>query len=666
MKHGICLIATVAALLCGSGSCLADEVVGDRFFDLVRAGRPAAKVVVPQSDSPIWAAAARQIVETAERWSGVRPEVVHMAAGADLPSGDLLLLGTPELLAYLGTLADDSASLVSRVPLGDEQGFAIEPHTKGDSHVLVIAGRTPRGAFNGAVACRDFLLDATAPAGGLADVFVRGASWLRAPHLKVRGTYLLSIYGVTMKYTAADWMRIIDRFAEDGMNRVCFWLSGHHPSVKYPQLYNRDAAAGTQLTVEGVRDLIRYCHDRDIEFYIGGGVFAWVASHYLMDGHPEIAAVKAGGLCPSQPFARQGNREHFLEMYETWPEADGFMFEIRDEHGECQCEACQQPLDELGSKGYGRAEISWLQEFAREAWAKNPRLRFMWLVGYDEHARDVAYYEQIRRMRDPRFEWLDTRVGLDVRRPWVLPGPGSDPRPLGYFSRQLAHWDQFYSYPVADVLERARRTADEGLYGYVPAFEPGFASASYYSDQIPLPVDQIPYCVTGFAYREATWEPGLTSDELKRRLQQRYFSPSAPARLAGDLVDLHDFSMANWRDLVLYSKPRYGYTGETQPPLSVEAELARVLAIADEAQRKAEAAKLAATFQKLADLRTHLARMDEISAAIGLATPGATPKSLEGFRILTTFIDDTRRLYAQAVPDAGALDQAIAKLEGAR
>jgi hypothetical protein len=56
-----------------------------------------------------------------------------------------------------------------------------------------------------------------------------------------------------MQYTAEDWMKVLDRHAEDGMNRVYFWLSGHHPSRKYPHLYNRGATRGTKLTVEGVR-----------------------------------------------------------------------------------------------------------------------------------------------------------------------------------------------------------------------------------------------------------------------------------------------------------------------------------------------------------------------------------------------------------------------------
>ncbi|MDP6567483.1 MAG: hypothetical protein QF578_21815, partial [Alphaproteobacteria bacterium] len=41
----------------------------------------------------------------------------------------------------------------------------------------------------------------------------------------------------------------------------------------------------------------------------------------------------------------------------------------------------------------------------------NPKLKFSWVIGYDEHTEDVDYYDQIRHMNDPRFEWVDTRVG---------------------------------------------------------------------------------------------------------------------------------------------------------------------------------------------------------------------------------------------------------------
>ncbi|HKB37795.1 MAG TPA: hypothetical protein VKD72_15215, partial [Gemmataceae bacterium] len=506
---------TVVFLLLGSAVAGAEEPPGERFLDITRGGKPSATLVAPDDKSPVWDDAIAMITSTAKRWGG-SPKVVRLGKEDRLPAGDLILLGTVDTSDIIAQRSRLTESPISRVPFADPHGFAVEARTEAGSKRLLIAGKTPRGAYNGAVFCRDFLLDAAS--GEKADVFVRSTDVVRSPRLGARGTYHLSLYGVAMKYTAEDWMKVIDRYAEDGMERVYFWLSGHHPSKKYPHLYNVDSTRGTKLTVDGVRRLIRYCHDRGIKFYIGGGVFAWTASHYLIQGHPEIAAVKASGLCPSRPYARTGNREHFLEMYDTWPEADGFMFEIRDEHGECQCPDCRKVLDAFGSKAYGKAEITWLQEFAREAWKKNPRLHFCWLIGYAEHKNDVYYYDQIRRMSDPRFEWLDTRVGLDLKGPWRLPGPGGRPHPLAFFSRRISHWDPFYKMSVDAVLTAARRSADEGLAGYVPAFEPGFGTGSYYFDQVPLPMNILPYCLTGFVYREATWDPSLTLDELKQRI----------------------------------------------------------------------------------------------------------------------------------------------------
>jgi hypothetical protein len=624
-------------------------------LQLIRAGEPEGALIAPEEKSPIWDLAVTTISSTVKRWGGTAPRVVRLARGAPLPAGDLILLGTPESSDAIAALTRQIGGPIAQVPFADRHGFAVDARRQAGANRLVIAGRTPRGVFNGAVFCRDFLLDAGAVSSGKPDVFAHAASLVRSPKLGVRGIYLLSLYGVAMKYTARDWMKVIDRFTEDGIERVCFWLSGHHPSARYPRLYNVDATANTRLTVDGVRQLIRYCHDRDIKFYIGGGVFAWTAAHYLVEGHPEIAAVVAGGLCPSKPLARTGNREHFLEMYETWPDADGFMCEIRDEHGQCQCGQCQVRLDDFGSKAYGRSEITWLQEFAREAWRRNPRLHFCWLIGYTEHARDVAYYNQIREMSDPRFEWLDVRVGLDLGGAWQLPGPRGVGHPFAFFSRRIAHFDPFYKVPIANVLTAAQRSADLGLSGYVPAFEPGFSSASYYQDQIPLPTDFLPYCLTGFVYREATWEPGLTLDQLKEQIRRRYFSPGAPKRLADDMIFLRQFSIDYAELLAAYAGPRHGYDGRELERLTVEGERARIRSIADQVERRQATQRLRAMLAKLAEIPAALDRMKEIEAALVATERDATPKTREGSALLRRMIEDTRAIYQQAVPDPKAL-----------
>jgi hypothetical protein len=88
---------------------------------------------------------------TAERWGGAPPPVVRLAQDAPLPASDLIVLGTPETLNAIAKLADLTESPVSRVPFVDEQGFAVESRAGEGGKLLVIAGKTPRGAYNGAV-----------------------------------------------------------------------------------------------------------------------------------------------------------------------------------------------------------------------------------------------------------------------------------------------------------------------------------------------------------------------------------------------------------------------------------------------------------------------------------------------------------------------------------
>ena len=51
--------------------------------------------------------------------------------------------------------------------------------------------------------------------------------------------------------------------------------------------------------------------------------------------------------------------------------------------------------------------------------------------------------------------------------------------------------------------------------------------------------------------------------------------------------------------------------------------------------------------------------MDAIAAAMDAATPGATPKTRESLALLRRMIEDTRKLYREAVPDPRALTEPI-------
>jgi len=137
-----------------------------------------------------------------------------------------------------------------------------------------------------------------------------------------------------------------------------------------------------------------------------------------------------------------------------------------------------------------------------------------------------------------RFAW---RVPAGVR---VVPNYGSPA--LGHAEGKRAPFPNPELQPAEqarqiDAAHQALRPSwldlsDEGLAGYVAAFEPGFGTGSYYFDQVPLPMNFLPYCLTGFVYREVTWDPGLTLDELKQRILRRYFSPDAPERFVDDMI----------------------------------------------------------------------------------------------------------------------------------
>jgi hypothetical protein len=324
--------------------------------------------------------------------------------------------------------------------------------------------------------------------------------------------------------------------AADTMNVTMFWLSGLFPSKKYPAAIVYDKS---RIGVEDVRAMIRHAHDRGVRFLLGSGVFAWFAVDALAERFPESKAKGCGGMCPSNPRARELNRQYLLEMLDAFPEADGFFLEIRDEYGPCQCPVCQRRLDQHGSKEYGQAELSFLRELAEEVWRRNPKAIFISSIGYGDesagaHTGDVLFYEGIRGMSDPRLFWLLCRDN------WALPAAGGGRKPIRYFSNNLIQWCQYYRLGAADIAKWARRSHDAGCIGFCPAFEPGFCSASWYSDEVPYPVDRIPYLVTRFAYREFCWDPDMTDGEFRARLLRRFFGAKAPACLADDLLALFD------------------------------------------------------------------------------------------------------------------------------
>ena len=98
-------------------------------------------------------------------------------------------------------------------------------------------------------------------------------------------------------------------------------------------------------------------------------------------------------------------------------------------------------------------------------------------VGMPERAILSTYVGPMPLPVVPMFHvnaWGTPYAGTMIGVKWVLPGPGGEPRPFAFFSPRIAHWDPFYRDRIEHMMHWARRSADEGLFGYIPAFEPGF------------------------------------------------------------------------------------------------------------------------------------------------------------------------------------------------
>ena len=231
-------------------------------------------------------------------------------------------------------------------------------------------------------------------------------------------------------------------------------------------------------------------------------------------------------------------KSYLLELYDAFPEADGMWLEIGDE-GDYACKdpACQKPIDEFGSKVSGQVSPSFLKDFSADLWKKHPQAKLVWGIGYPEaHKWDVKYYEELRQnFRDPRYYFLE------VRQNWMLQDREGVLKPLRDLSANAMHWDQYYGLPLRDIGERAHRINEDGLTGYVVAFEPGFNTHSVFGRSIPFPVDVIPYRLTRFAYREFTFDPNLTWNNFRKRLLDHFFGEGADPELVDLTLSLFEF-----------------------------------------------------------------------------------------------------------------------------
>jgi hypothetical protein len=479
------------------------------------------RIVGPDHPSELEALAIKKLTDTAGRVFGFELPVVAASAARNL-SGSIVI-GTPASNAAIGSL---------RLPIDPAKpdSFLIQRTGEGGAPVLAVTSGGDRGVFDAAVFVAEFSMQSHRGVVALQTATVRRQSPIRQ-----RGTYNLVCWGLAPRYTRQDWEHVIDAMAEDGMNLIYFWLSGIFQSKVFPESF---IYPETPLTTEDIRLLIRHAHSRGIDFYLGTGVFAWFGIDDIAKRHAEFRDIGVPYMSRTLPAARQAMKSYLLELYDAFPEADGMWLEIGDE-GDYACKdpACQKPVYDFGSTVSRQASPAFLKEFSAELWKTHPKAKLVWGIGYPEaHKWDVKYYDDLRQnFRDPRYYFLE------VRQNWALQDHEGVLKPLRELSPNAMHWDQYYGLPLRDIGERARRIWEDGLAGYVVAFEPGFNSHSVFGRSIPFPVDAIPYRLTRFAYREFTFDPSLSWAGFRQRLLDSFFGDRANPELVDLTLTLFEF-----------------------------------------------------------------------------------------------------------------------------
>lgn len=507
---------------------------------LYDSGRVTSRIITSVHPSALESLAAREINRTALALWGFELPVFDAGGSPELHNS--IVIGTPggnPIVRRLATSARPDFEW-----LGDE-GFRIQRVDERGGSYLSLAANTPAGILNAARYAAAFSLQNQ---GG--KVVASSESVKRRPAFAMRGTYNLACWGLAPRYTRQDWERIIDAMAEDGMNVIYFWISGLFRSQTYPETF---VYPETPLTTDDFRQLIRHAHSRGVDFYLGSGVFAWFGVDEIARHHAEVREVGIPHMCRTLPAAHQAMQRYLMELYDTFPEARGMWLEIGCEGNyHCQGPLCQRAIDQFGSKQIGLSELSFLRTFATELWKKHPQAKLVWGMGYRGHKSDVKYYDAIRRdFRDPRYYFLE------VRQNWAMPDAGGVLKPLVELSPNIMHWDQYYALPLRDLGERARRIQQDGLAGWIVAFEPGFNSFSVYGRRVPYPVDLIPYRLTRFAYREFTFNPTLSWAGFRKQLLAHFFGSEANPELADLTLALFEF---------IHAGPIHGsYTELTSP-----------------------------------------------------------------------------------------------------
>ena len=520
---------------------------------LTRGDQSACRIVVmlPSPKDRLAEMAAEAVAGPVKRWSGVELPVLRLGHDASSEQAKAALAEPAVVLASLDQLQRFEPALASehdvllRLESMDEHAYVCLPVERPDARLLIIAGRTPRAVYNGAVYLGETAIDGAA---GALSAEMHEA--LRSPQLTKRPMYALTLWGEEDEYSTEDWMKMFETFARDGITDVYFWLSGHFPSKAFPRTCKLadnhwDSTVDSRIaTIEDQRRLIDRAHELGMRFLVGGGLGAWCGTFMLTDRDPQTLRrgskdesgqdVSEWALCPSSDRAREALVAYYKEMLDSLPQADGLYIESADEFGECTCERCRVPVDDLGSRMFGQSQLSLIQRLMHEVWKEHPHARLAYTIGYTPHRRDPAYYEVVRQISaDPRIDWMEARDS------WSFPGPAGEPLPPAFFAPRVLRWEYCEKKSLDQLVQNSWRAATSGFVGWIATFSPGFDSGSFYH-QVPLPTDRLPYVLTHFVYREAAWSPTASVEEMKQRVGKRFFGRGAATEWVEHLWSLRE------------------------------------------------------------------------------------------------------------------------------
>ncbi|MEE3373291.1 MAG: hypothetical protein VX346_28405 [Planctomycetota bacterium] len=622
------------------------------FATLAQPGDARCLVVTADQPALMERRGAAELAQVISRDSGVQvnPLVWSSLPSRVAPQNTIILLGTPQTLPLIAQLANGPSEGLGNLPLLGADGYVVQTLVHDGQRFLVIAGNSARAVYYGAIYASEQVV-LPDPAGSGA-VLVAPTRLTRTPAMRERAPYLLNLSGRGPEFGLEHWKVVLDGLARESHNRIYFWWQSLYKPRDFPDRRNLDGGNDRiAMTNADVNSLARYAHTLGMEFLIGGGAFSWGGAAALIKEHPETKAVNAVGMCPSHPTAQDLQLRFSLEMLEVIHEADGIWFEPRDEHGECRCEVCQEPVDNFGSKQYGQSEMTFLKNFCKALWLKRPRAQIAWLVELSKpskmHSEDPAYFARLKEIDDPRLRWIV------VWGAWQLPGPGGNYLPAAYFSRNNIWWSKPYASSLSTIRKEIFLAAQRGFLGYAPAFEPCFG-VDYHGLSIPYPTDKLPYELTSYAFREFCWDPAQTLAQFRARMRNRYCGPSGSLQLVDDLIFLRAFAIrGTWNQntsnmLTRMAGEMVGYDGKPLSNTTVTGALEAAKAY-NEADRKITYARLT---RELQALRVVLARdlplLREVEnrcrefAAIG------SPREMKTARMCLEFIDNTHRLLRKS------------------